>query len=165
LAVRGVTVHHIFRQEVVTAAELQRAIDCGDEYAFRDLAEVIAKAGQSGWQAIGLLALVAKPDLSRFCCSSNPTVMGGAELRRHLDLVVASPLLNPGTIDPDLREEPSHSATIVLFIVAVAHQTSSRSFISLREGCRPVAHLLADDRSGSAIGVAEDFTDGTIAEE
>ena len=44
LAVAGVTVHHVFLDEVVTAVELQRAVDEEDEYAFRDLGDVLAEA-------------------------------------------------------------------------------------------------------------------------
>lgn len=46
LARRGVTVWHVYFDEVVTAIELQRAIDAGDDYAFRELGDVLAEAGR-----------------------------------------------------------------------------------------------------------------------
>jgi uncharacterized protein (DUF488 family) len=38
---RGIVVRHIYRDEVIAAPELQRAIDQDDEYEYEDLAEVI----------------------------------------------------------------------------------------------------------------------------
>ena len=44
LANEGVVVRHIFHNEVIDAADLQKAIEADQEYEYRDLDDVLAEA-------------------------------------------------------------------------------------------------------------------------